>query len=89
VRNQGTEDSGWITDALLRAAAQAIPGLDVGTMIAARQTTEVDNALVATEQQASSARVNRTPTSLRRADRGDCGSSPGQVCTPLSGACSD
>ena len=51
-----------MTDALLRAAAQAIPGVDVGTMLAARQTTEVDNALLATQQQASSARVNSTPS---------------------------
>jgi protein-disulfide isomerase len=61
-RNQGAENSGWVTDELLRAAAKAIPGLDVGTMMAARRTTEVDNALLATQQQASSARVNTTPT---------------------------
>jgi protein-disulfide isomerase len=61
-RNQGAENSGWVTDALLRATAKAIPGLDAGTMMAARQTMEVENALLATQQQASSARVNSTPT---------------------------
>lgn len=61
-RNQGAENSGWVTDPLLRAAAQAIPGVDVGTLLSARQTTEVDNALLATQQQASSARVTSTPS---------------------------
>lgn len=61
-RNQGPENSGWVTDDLLRAAGRAVQGLDVGAMIAARQTPEVDNAIAATEQQASSARVNSTPT---------------------------
>jgi len=61
-RNQGPENSGWVTDALLRAAAKAVPGLDVGALLAARQTTEVDNALLAAQQQATSAKVNSTPT---------------------------
>ena len=61
-RNQGPENSGWVTDALLRATAKAIPGVDVGTLLSARQTAEVDNALLATRQQASSARVTSTPS---------------------------
>jgi protein-disulfide isomerase len=61
-RNQGAENSGWVTEPLLRATAQAIPGVDVGTLLAARQSTEVDNALLATQQQASSARVSSTPS---------------------------
>jgi protein-disulfide isomerase len=61
-RNQGVENSGWVTDPLLRATAQAIPGVDVGTLLSARQTAEVDNAILATRQQASSARVNSTPS---------------------------
>jgi len=61
-RNQGPENSGWVTDALLRATAKAIPGVDVGTLLSARQTTEVDNAILATQQQASSAHVSSTPS---------------------------
>jgi protein-disulfide isomerase len=61
-RNQGPENSGWVTDALLRATAQAIPGVDVGRLLSARRTAEVDNALLATRQQAASARVNSTPS---------------------------
>jgi protein-disulfide isomerase len=61
-RNQGAENSGWVTDRLLRAVGSSIAGLDVDAMLAARQTAEVDNALVATNQQATSAHVNETPT---------------------------
>ena len=60
-RNQGAENSGWVTDDLLRAAGKQA-GVDVGTMMAARQSTEVDNALKVSEQQAASAGVNSTPT---------------------------
>jgi protein-disulfide isomerase len=61
-RNQGPENSGWVTEALLRAAAKAIPALDVGMLFAARRTAEVDNALLAAQQQATSARVSSTPS---------------------------
>jgi protein-disulfide isomerase len=61
-RNQGAENSGWVTDDLLRAVGKAIPGVDVGTLMAARQTAEVDTAIQATQQQASSGHVNSTPT---------------------------
>jgi protein-disulfide isomerase len=61
-RNQGPENSGWVTDDLLRAVGKAIPGVDAGTLMAARQTAEVDTAIQATQQQASSAHVNSTPT---------------------------
>ncbi len=60
--NQGAENSGWVTDDLLRTAAKAVPGLDVGALMAARQTTDVDDALLASQQQATSARVNSTPS---------------------------
>jgi protein-disulfide isomerase len=61
-RNQGAENAGWVTDDLLRAVGKAIPGVDAGTLMAARQTAEVDTAIQATQQQASSAHVNSTPT---------------------------
>ena len=60
-RNQGAENSGWVSDALLRAAAKATPGVDVGALMAARQTPQVDDALAASSQQASSAQVHSTP----------------------------
>ncbi len=61
-RNQGAENSGWVTDGLLRSVGESIPGLDVETMMAARQSQEVDAAIAAMQQQADSARVNSTPS---------------------------
>lgn len=61
-RNQGPENSGWVTDGLLRAVGESIPGLDVGALMAARQSQEVDSAIAAMQQQARNARVDSTPT---------------------------
>ena len=60
-RNQGPENSGWVTDGLLRAVGKAA-AVDVGSMMAQSQSTEVQNALAASAQQAASANVNQTPT---------------------------
>ena len=60
-RNQGPENSGWVSDDLLRAAGTAA-GLDVGRMMADRGSPQVANAMTATSQQAASAHVNSTPT---------------------------
>lgn len=40
-RNQGEENSGWATDALLRSVGRAVPGLDVRRMLAARASATV------------------------------------------------
>ena len=61
-RNQGAENSGWVTDELLRSVGESIAGLDVGAMMAARQSEQVDAAIGAMQQQADSARVNSTPS---------------------------
>jgi protein-disulfide isomerase len=61
-RNQGAENSGWVTDGLLRAIGSSIKGVDVDALLAARQTDGVDNAITATNQQATEAKVNSTPT---------------------------
>jgi protein-disulfide isomerase len=61
-KNQGAENSGWITDALLRQIGDSIPGFDTDRMMADRQSSDVDAALAASAQQASNAHVDRTPT---------------------------
>jgi protein-disulfide isomerase len=61
-KNQGAENSGWITDDLLRRIGDSIPGLDTQKMLADRQSSEVDAALAASAQQATNGRVDRTPT---------------------------
>ena len=59
--SQGAENSGWITDDLLRRIGHSIPGFDTPKMMADRQSADVDAALAASEQQATNGRVDRTP----------------------------
>jgi len=61
-RSQGAENSGWITDDLLRRIGNSIPGFDTQKMLADRQSAEVDAALSASAQQATNGQVDRTPT---------------------------
>jgi len=61
-RSQGAENSGWITDDLLRRIGDSIPGFDTARMMADRQSSDVENALAASAQQATNGRVDRTPT---------------------------
>ncbi len=61
-RSQGAENSGWITDDLLRRIGNSIPGFDTARMMADRQSSDVENALAASAQQATNGRVDRTPT---------------------------
>jgi protein-disulfide isomerase len=60
--SQGAENSGWITDTLLRRIGDSIPGFDTQKMLADRQSAEVDAALSASTQQATNGHVDRTPT---------------------------
>jgi protein-disulfide isomerase len=61
-KSQGAENSGWITNDLLRRIGDSIPGFDTQKMMADRQSADVDSILAAAEQQATNARVDRTPT---------------------------
>jgi protein-disulfide isomerase len=61
-RNQGAENSGWVTDGLLRAAGNSIPGFDTEAMMTGRGTDAVNGAIDAMAQQANQAHVNQTPT---------------------------
>jgi protein-disulfide isomerase len=61
-KSQGAENSGWVTDALLRSVAASIPGFDTPKMLADTSSPEVDNAIAVADQQAQQARVNSTPT---------------------------
>lgn len=61
-KSQGAENSGWITDDLLRRIGSSIPGFDTARMMADRQSSDVGNALAASAQQATNGRVDRTPT---------------------------
>jgi protein-disulfide isomerase len=60
--NQGTENTGWVTDSLLRSIGDAVPGLDTQRMLDERGSTAVDRAIARAETLVQEAGVNSTPT---------------------------
>jgi protein-disulfide isomerase len=61
-KSQGAENSGWVTDELLRSVGASIPGFGVAKMLADMNSSEVDNAIVVADRQSQQARVDSTPT---------------------------
>jgi protein-disulfide isomerase len=70
-KNQGDENSGWVTDSLLRSVGASIPGFDAPQMMTARSGAQVGAALQSSAQQAQNAGVGQTPTffAARSGDR--------------------
>lgn len=60
--NQGSENSGWVTDGLLRRIGAAVAGLDTARMLADRTSSAVDRAIAQADAEARSAGVTSTPT---------------------------
>jgi protein-disulfide isomerase len=60
--NQGTENTGWVTDSLIQAIGGAVPGLDTKQMLSDRGSAAVDRAISDAESLAQEAGVNSTPT---------------------------
>jgi protein-disulfide isomerase len=60
-RNQGVENSGWVTDELLAGMTARIPGLDAGRLHADREGPAVDRELRRAARAATSAGVRGTP----------------------------
>jgi len=58
---QGQENSGWITDGVIKSAAQAA-GADGSAILAASPSKKVTAALVASGKEATAAQVRGTPT---------------------------
>jgi protein-disulfide isomerase len=58
--HQGVENTGWVTDGLVRDVAHAVPGLDVGRLVA--DTRSVDGQIRAAKAAARAAGVQGTPT---------------------------
>jgi protein-disulfide isomerase len=58
---QGEENGGWVTDALLRRTAASIPGLDVDRMFADMNSAAVTRQIREAEQLATQYRVEGTP----------------------------
>jgi protein-disulfide isomerase len=63
-RNQGVENSGWVTDDLLRESAAAVPGLDVDRLFADAESDEVAAQAAANMQAFQDAGAQGTPTLL-------------------------
>jgi len=60
--NQGTENTGWVTDSLLRSIGGAVPGLSAQKMLDGRNSAAVEQLLAAADALAQQAGVNSTPT---------------------------
>jgi len=61
--NQGEENSGWVTDDLVRAISAKI-GVDPNEMVAAMSSTAYDAAIQRTSEQAQADGVTSTPSHL-------------------------
>jgi protein-disulfide isomerase len=60
-RNQGGENSGWVTEELLRDLGAEIPGLDVDRVLADAESAQVTSMISQAAVQAEAAEVPGTP----------------------------
>jgi protein-disulfide isomerase len=60
--NQGSENTGWLNDAMIAAAAASIPGLDVPRLLSSRDSSVVSDESQAYAAQAGDDNVSKTPT---------------------------
>ena len=60
-QNQGVENTGWVTEPLLRSIGDAVPGLDTQTMLDERDSPAVDRSISEAQALAYQAGVNATP----------------------------
>ena len=63
-RNQGGENSGWITDDLIRELASQIPGLDVEKLFADAGSAKITQEAEGANAKAQAAGIQGTPTLL-------------------------
>ena len=60
--NQGTENTGWLDDKMVKAAASSIPGLDVRALLAARDSSPIKDQSKTFDTQSQRDYVRQTPT---------------------------
>ena len=60
--NQGAENSGWVTEPLLRSIGDSVPGLETAALLGRRSSAEVSNRIAADRSSADAAGINSTPT---------------------------
>jgi protein-disulfide isomerase len=63
-RNQGGENSGWVTDDLIRTLASQIAGLDVARLFTDAERDDITQEADAAKSQAHDAGIQGTPTLL-------------------------
>ena len=61
-RNQGGENTGWVTEELVRGLAAEIPGLDADRLVEDAESEEVTAMIAESAAQAETAQVRGTPT---------------------------
>jgi len=62
--NQGTENTGWLSENMVASAAASIPGLDVTKLLADRNSSAVKKIASNVDAQAVTDKVSSTPTLL-------------------------
>jgi protein-disulfide isomerase len=62
--NQGAENTGWLDDNIVEAAASSIPGLDVGLFLKQVNSSAVDEQVKTVDAQATADALDQTPTIL-------------------------
>lgn len=60
--SQGDENSGWVTDDLMREIGASVPGLDVDAMMGGRDSAEAASAMGAAQSAAQDAGIAATPS---------------------------
>jgi len=60
--NQGTENTGWLTDDMLYNIAVSVPGMQIRPLFAARSSSSVKNAAAKVDSDAQANKVDETPT---------------------------
>jgi protein-disulfide isomerase len=60
--NQGTENTGWVTDSFIRSVANGVGGVDVSRLLTDSQSAAVTGKIDAAQQLATNDGVNSTPT---------------------------
>jgi protein-disulfide isomerase len=62
--NQGGENTGWLDDNMVAAAAASIPGLETAKLLSDRNSATVDGQAKDVDSEAQAGGVNSTPTIL-------------------------
>jgi protein-disulfide isomerase len=63
-RNQGAENTGWVSENLLRSIGNSVPGLEGAKMLDARSSAAVTSRIADDQGLASAGGINSTPSFL-------------------------